>query len=292
MYRLAVVTPDPSRDATSREILAVRHDRARLSQLDLYDLRLAMGDGLTWSRRGDPGLAYDGFIVRRFNGQGSFQLQFELLELLQRGGSLVINSAAALSLAESKLQTSAVLAVARIPVPPTLFTQDLEGAFGALGQFGVAVIKPLYGELGLGIERIDSGVDPAWLAEQLEIHGGLYVQKYLSTDGVDLRALVVGDRVVGAMQREAAGGEWRTNIHLGGRGIPVSLPPSLSRLAVRATQALGLDYAGVDLIEAESGPVILEVNGTPGWLGLEAATGCDVAAAIVDHTVARLDGAG
>jgi len=288
-YRVVVVAHDPERDRTSAQLLAARHPRAAIRCLDTGTLRLEAGAGVAWSTTGSEPLEADALIVRRFSPLASAQAQFELLELLERQGTLVVNSTRALSLSESKLQTTAALAQAGIPVPPTLVTHDVDDARAAVSEFGRAVLKPLYGELGEGVERVEEDVDPELLAERLEAHGVLYVQQYLPNDGTDVRAFVVGNRVVAAMRRVAAPGEWRSNIHQGGVGQPVELPPATEQLAVRAAEALGLDYSGVDLIEGPAGPVVVECNGTPGWLELKSATGCDIAAAIVEHVVDRLD---
>jgi RimK family alpha-L-glutamate ligase len=109
-----------------------------------------------------------------------------------------------------------------------------------------------------------------------------YLQEALPHDGVDVRAFVVGDRVVAAIEREAAG--WRVNLARGARASPIALEQERARLCVRAAAALGADYAGVDLLPAADGrDHVLEVNGIPGWRGVEQATGVDVAAALVEH---------
>jgi ribosomal protein S6--L-glutamate ligase len=100
---------------------------------------------------------------------------------------------------------------------------------------------------------------------------------------------IVGGRVIGAIERRAAAGEWRTNIALGGTARPFDLPPEWERLALAAAAAMGAEYAGVDLLPSREGPVfVLEVNAIPGWEGLQRATGMDVAGAIVEHLVSRV----
>jgi ribosomal protein S6--L-glutamate ligase len=104
--------------------------------------------------------------------------------------------------------------------------------------------------------------------------------------GRDVRALVVGDRVVGAMRRQAKKGEFRSNIHRGGAGTIIRLPEPYARAAVLAARLAGLEVAGVDMLESKEGPKIMEINSSPGFEGLERATGLDVAGAIVDHALA------
>jgi len=104
--------------------------------------------------------------------------------------------------------------------------------------------------------------------------------------GVDVRALVVGDQVVGAMRRKAKKGEFRSNIHRGGEGRSIDLEPEYREAAVRAARVIGLEVAGVDMLEAEGGPKIMEINSSPGFEGLEKASGQDIAGAIIDHAIA------
>jgi RimK family alpha-L-glutamate ligase len=116
-----------------------------------------------------------------------------------------------------------------------------------------------------------------------------YVQRAVDHDGRDVRVFVVGGRVLGAIQRHASNGDWRTNVSRGGSVRPFELPPAWEQLALRAAAAIDADYAGVDLLPSRDGTVfVLEVNGIPGWRGLQQATGLDVAGVIVDHLVGRV----
>ena len=109
--------------------------------------------------------------------------------------------------------------------------------------------------------------------------------------GRDVRALVVGDRVVGAMRREAPRGEFRSNLHRGGFGTAIQLPPEYAETAVRAAKVIGLEVAGVDLLESNEGPKIVELNSSPGFEGLERATGLDIAGEIVGFAAQVAEGA-
>jgi ribosomal protein S6--L-glutamate ligase len=115
------------------------------------------------------------------------------------------------------------------------------------------------------------------------------VQRAVDHGGRDIRVFVVGGRVIGAIERMAPAGEWRTNVSRGGSVRPFELPAAWGQLALRATAAVGADYAGVDLLPSRNGTVfVLEVNGIPGWKGLQQATGVDVSGAIVEHLVGRV----
>src|SRR5262249_42728161 len=150
--------------------------------------------------------------------------------------------------------------------------------------WGTAVVKPLYGSLGQGVQLIRAGrAAPAVLAALCRRHGALHMQRYAAPPGGplaaprDVRAFVVGDRVVAAIRRQARASGLPCNLARGGRAEPAQLDALTTSLAVRAARAVGLDYTGVDLVETECGPLVLEVNGTPGWRGLARITGRPVA---------------
>ena len=149
------------------------------------------------------------------------------------------------------------------------------------------VVKPLFGSMGLGMSRV-TDEDLAWRVFRVveTVRGVYYLQRFIPHGGRDLRVFVVGGRVLGAMERTAPG--WRTNFSRGGKASPVDLPAAWAELAVRATELVGAEYAGVDLLPAEDGTVyVLEVNGIPGWEGLQQATGLDVAGANVDQLLGQ-----
>ncbi|MBI1951105.1 MAG: RimK family alpha-L-glutamate ligase, partial [Acidobacteria bacterium] len=115
----------------------------------------------------------------------------------------------------------------------------------------------------------------------------ILVQEFIEeSEGRDIRALVVGDRVVTAMRRQAGIGEFRSNVHRGGTGTVVDLPESYRTAALEATRVMGLQLAGVDMLESQGGPKVVEVNSSPGFEGLERWTGVDIAAAIIEFAVA------
>jgi RimK family alpha-L-glutamate ligase len=151
------------------------------------------------------------------------------------------------------------------------------------------IVKPLFGSMGLGMVRVHDE-EIAWRVFRAldAIRGVYYLQRTIDHGGRDVRAFVVGDRVVGAIERRSAEGgpEWRTNYSRGGGVRPLELSRAWTDMAVRAARAVGADYAGVDLLPADDGTVYtLEVNGIPGWRGLHEATGIDIAAAIVELVV-------
>ena len=211
--------------------------------------------------------------------------RMDLLGRIAAAGTPVVNPPRALEIAIDKYLTLTHLAEAGLPVPNTLVVQDGEAARRGWQRFGGdCVLKPLFGSRGRGVVRITSASD---LATTLASGGVFYLQEYIPHPGWDVRVLVVGERLF-AMRRRAATGEWRTNLALGGQAEGLELPAEWGDLARRATAAVGATLAGVDLLPAHGGRlVVLEVNAVPGWRGLETVAGPEVAAAIADHVVAQ-----
>jgi RimK family alpha-L-glutamate ligase len=145
------------------------------------------------------------------------------------------------------------------------------------------IVKPLFGSMGLGMVRVTDEEMAYRVFRTVEtIRGVYYLQRTIDHEGRDYRVFVVDGRVLGAIERTADG--WRTNISRGGQAKATRLPDGWAALAVRAAAAVGAEYAGVDLLPGRDGTVyVLEVNGIPGWRGLQEATGIDVAGALVDH---------
>jgi len=161
----------------------------------------------------------------------------------------------------------------------------LEDAAAAFRSMGDVIVKPLFGSMGLGMVRV-SDEETAWrVFRALEaIRGVYYLQRAVPHEGKDIRAFVIGDRVIAAIERRSPG--WRTNISRGGEAAAIALPAAWADMALRAARAVGASYAGVDLLPAQDGTVyVLEVNGIPGWRGLQEATSVNVAAALIDHVL-------
>jgi RimK family alpha-L-glutamate ligase len=186
-----------------------------------------------------------------------------------------------------KYLTSFLLQDAGVPTPPTIVCERFDDAMTAMEELGGdVVLKPLFGAEGRGMVRI-SDLDIAYRTfRALELTRSIYyLQAYVPSGGQDIRAFVVGNRVAGAMVRRGEG--WKANVALGAAIEPVDLPPDLAAVAVGAARVVEADYAGVDLLPHDDGCFVLEVNGIPGWQGLQRTTTVDVAGAIADHLLAR-----
>ncbi|MCA1664053.1 MAG: RimK family alpha-L-glutamate ligase, partial [Myxococcales bacterium] len=220
---------------------------------------------------------------RALGDEGDADVQLEIYRLLARSGARLVNDVEALLVAIDKFRTSWELARAGIPTPAARVVQSIEQARVALDELGDVVVKPVYGSLGIGVERV-AGV--ARLAELIDARGALYLQRFLDGDALDVRAFVVGDHVEAAMAREPRAGDFRGNAHQGASARPITLDDRIATIAIAATRAVGLDYSGVDLYVGADGAEVIEVNGTPSFRAIYEATGRDMAPLIVEHATA------
>lgn len=197
------------------------------------------------------------------------------------------NTAAGIANSRDKLRAIQILSRHDIGIPGTMFVRDKADVIPAIEQVGGApvVIKLLEGTQGIGVILApDNKVAEAVIETLHSKSENVLIQRFISESrGRDIRALVVGDRVVAAMRRKAVGDEFRSNVHRGGTTEVVDLDPEYARVAVQSAQIMGLRVAGVDMLEADDGPLVMEVNSSPGLEGIEGATGLDIAGAIIDY---------
>jgi RimK family alpha-L-glutamate ligase len=229
----------------------------------------------------------DAVLARIIPGGSLEQLIYRVdaLHWIENRGVRVVNSPRAIERSVDKFYTTTLLHDAGLLVPETVVCERAEEAMAAVRAMGDVVIKPIFGSLGHGMVRVSDPDTALRVVRVLEqIKSVFYVQRTIDHGGCDLRIFVVGGRVIGAIERRAPAGEWRTNVAIGGSATAVNVSPQLQRIAVSAAAAVGADYAGVDVLPARDGSVfVLEVNGIPGWQGLQHSTGVDVAASIVEH---------
>jgi len=225
-------------------------------------------------------------VLARIIPSGSLEqiiFRVDALHRLEDRGTRVVNSPRAIERTVDKFWTSTLLEQCGIPTPETVVCDDPEEAIAAYRTLGDVIVKPLFGSMGLGMVRVSDEEMAFRVFRTIEqIRGVYYLQRTVDHDGTDIRAFVLGGRVIAAIERRAAG--WRTNLARGGTARSLSLSEQLSALAVRAAAAVGADYAGVDLLTGPDGTTyVLEVNGIPGWRGLQEAAGLDIAGRLVDH---------
>lgn len=205
--------------------------------------------------------------------------QFEMM------GVYPMNESVAISRARDKLRSMQLLARSGVGLPVTAFAHSTSQADDLLAMVGgpPVVIKLLEGTQGVGVVLGDT---ENAAKSMIQAFGGLkthiLVQEFIKeAEGSDIRCLVVGDRVVAAMMRKGAGGDFRSNLHRGGTATAIRITPEERATAVRAAQVIGLNVAGVDMLRSNHGPVVMEVNSSPGLEGIEKASGVDVAARMI-----------
>jgi ribosomal protein S6--L-glutamate ligase len=206
--------------------------------------------------------------------------QFEMM------GVYSANESQAISRSRDKLRSLQLLARAGIGLPVTGFahsTKDVEGLLDVVGGAPL-VIKLLEGTQGIGVVLAETtkAAESVVMAFR-ELDANILVQEFIKeAGGADIRAFVIGNKVVASMKRQAAAGEFRSNLHRGGTAETIKLSPEERSSAVRSARSMGLGVAGVDMLRSNHGPVVLEVNSSPGLEGIERTTGKDVAGRIID----------
>jgi ribosomal protein S6--L-glutamate ligase len=211
--------------------------------------------------------------------------QFEMM------GTLVLNKSDAILRARDKLRCMQLLAQQGIDLPATVFGDNPDDTTDLLAMLGKPphVVKLVEGTQGTGVvlaEKLSAS------RSVIEAFRGLYanflVQEFVrEARGADIRCFVVGGKVLAAMKRQAKAGEFRSNLHRGGSAVGVTLSAAETDAAVRSAAVMGLSVAGVDLLRAKRGPLVLEVNSSPGLEGIEGATGVDVAGGIIEYIEER-----
>ena len=196
-------------------------------------------------------------------------------------------SSEALITARNKFLALQSLRAAKVPIPRSILLASRPDLMEAAHLVHYpAILKILSGTQGIGVMRVKSFEETASIVDTMKSLGEvMLLQEYIPNPGIDIRALVVGDRVIGSMKRVAQVHEWRSNIHLGAKGVPIELDDHTKEIAVRASKAVGLEISGVDVIFRGDDPVVLEVNASPGFRGLLQATHINAADAMVEYAL-------
>jgi ribosomal protein S6--L-glutamate ligase len=284
--RIAILSREPKSYSTRRLVEA----SAQLGhEATVYDtLRFSIEIA-----RQDPNLLYEGHalgpidaVIPRIGASVTY-FGTAVVRQFEQMGMFCANSALAISNSRDKLRSLQVLSKHDIGIPPTTFVRDQKDVIPAIERVGGApvIIKVLEGTQGVGVILADTMQVAAAIVETLQsARQNVLIQRFVSeSKGRDVRAFVVGDQVVAAMRRVAAQGEFRSNLHRGGRSEKVTLDSHYAKTAVRAAQILGLRVAGVDLLESADGPQVMEVNSSPGLEGIEAVTQINVAEAVIAY---------
>lgn len=233
---------------------------------------------------GKPAEDFD-VIVPRLS-RTTAQYGEEVLAHFEWVGTPVVNRAKAIAAARHKFHSLRILAQHGLPIPPSLTVGSatfLEDAVAELGAYPF-ILKPFHGTHGTGVMLLDTPTSLTSAVDALcDLHQDYVIQPFIAeAGGVDIRVLVVGGEAVAAMKRSAPPGEFRANIHKGASGEAIALTDEYTCLAIAAAAALELEIAGVDLLQTNEGPVVLEVNPSPGFEELESVTGIDIAGVIIE----------
>ena len=284
--KIAILSREPRNYSTRRlkEAAVARGHSVRV----LDTLRFAIG-----LEAQSPSLFYRGKRLPHFDaaipriGASITYFGTAVVRQFEQMGTFCANSALGISSSRDKLRSLQILSRYDIGIPLTTFARDRADVLPAIHRVGGApvVIKVLEGTQGVGVILADTLKVAEAIVETLQsAKQNVLIQKFVAeSKGRDVRAFVVGDRVVAAMRRVAQGQEFRSNVHRGGRAEAIILDPAFEKTAIRAAQIIGLRIAGVDMLEAKDGPQVMEVNSSPGLEGIEGATGIDVAGAVVDY---------
>ena len=286
--KLAILSRNGKLYSTRRLVEAARAAGHTVRVLDPLRCYMRIGDDGFAMRY--KGRAIDGYgaVIPRI-GASITRYGCAVLRQFELMGSHTPNPAAAIARARDKLACHQLLAAQGIGLPATVFGDNPDDTSDLLALLGPPphVVKLNEGTQGAGVMLTEKLSASRGVVEALRgLYANFLVQEFVAeAEGADLRCFVVGDRVVAAMQRQAAAGDFRSNLHRGGSATAVETSADEQAVAVRAAQAVGLGVAGVDLIRSRRGPLLLEVNASPGLEGIEEATGIDIARNIVEHVV-------
>ena len=287
--KLAVLSRGPRLYSTRRLVQEAKLRGIDVEVTDPMKFSLFVDDGaIDIHYAGEP-FTHDAVIPRI--GHSITKHGVAVLRHMVQLGIWTANTGQGILQSRDKLHASQILARNKIPVPKTTYVRDsidVEPAIDFVGGLPV-VIKVTQGTQGQGVFLRHTVHESRSLIQGLLLTGkSVLVQEYIAeSHGKDIRALVVGDRVVAAMRRRARGREFRSNYHLNGTVEKVEISEEFEHQAVRAARVLGLNIAGVDLLEGANGPLVLEVNSSPGLEGIEKASGVNVAGAIIDYVTSE-----
>ena len=290
--KIAVLSRNPNLYSTQRLVEAAKkrkHD-VRLVDTLKCDIQIEKKKPRIFYK-GDYLEGFDA-VIPRIGASATFYgtavvRQFEMMKTFSTVESV------ALVRSRDKLRSLQILARAGLGLPKTVFTnysKDVDQVIDAVGG-APCVIKLLEGTQGLGVVLAETKKAAESVLEAFNgLQARVIVQEFIKeAKGADIRVLVIGDSVVGAMKRQAKEGEFRSNLHRGGTAEVVTLTDEEENAAIRAAKAMNLSVAGVDLLQSARGPLILEVNSSPGLEGIEAATGKDIAGAIIKYIERNVD---
>jgi ribosomal protein S6--L-glutamate ligase len=286
---VAILSRKRSLYSTRRLVEAVKARGQRVLVLDTLRCNLILA-------RGEPRMTYRGVALHNLDvvipriGASITGYGLAVVNQFDMMGVAVVNNSVPIARSRDKLRCLQLLARFGVDIPRTVMARDRSNIPRLLKDVGglPAIVKLIRGTQGVGVMLASTLSElEGILATFSDLGQDIVLQEFISESrGRDIRALVVGERVVAAMRRRAKRGEFRSNLHRGGRGKGVKLARAYREAAVSAARIVGLEVAGVDMLETRDGPKVMEVNSSPGFEGLERATGVDIAGAIIEHALA------
>ncbi|MFT5710826.1 MAG: ribosomal protein S6--L-glutamate ligase [Halioglobus sp.] len=290
--KLAILSCSPNAYSTRRlkEAAEQRGHTAKVLNTLKFAIDLDKGSPDLYYRQ-KPLSGYDAMLPRI--GASITYYGTAVVRQFQEMDVFCANTAHGILNSRDKLRSMQILSRHHIGIPRTTFVRDKKDVLPAIARVGGApvVIKLIEGTQGIGVLLAESDRQAESIIELLQSQKqNVLIQKFVAeSKGKDVRAFVVGDRVVAAMRRVAQGQEFRSNVHRGGIAEPIELDEQYRETAIRCTQILGLQVAGVDMLEGKDGPQVMEVNSSPGLEGIETCTDLDIAGAVVDYIAAQVD---
>lgn len=292
--KIAILSRKATLYSTSRLVEACRHRGADVRVLDPLQCIVKLS-------KKRPEVFHDGErvtgldgVVPRIGASITFY-GLAVLRQLEMIGVFAANESQGIARSRDKLRSLQLLSRHDIGIPPTAFARRREDVRAAIRKVGGSpvILKLLEGTQGMGVILAESVKSAESVLDAMStLRQNILIQAFVKeAEGTDYRAIVVGGKVVAAMSRKAVEGEFRSNVHRGATATGITLDPLQEQTAIHAAEVLGLNIAGVDMIPSQEGPMVLEVNSSPGLEGIERATGVDVAGAMIDFVLTHaLDG--
>jgi ribosomal protein S6--L-glutamate ligase len=272
--------------STSRLILAARARGHEVTVADPLDFQIVISRGRPSLYLGDKPVPNADLVLPRI-GASVTNYGLAVVRQFDMMGVPVLNTAIAIARSRDKLRAMQILTKKNIDVPVTVCAKTPDAVQKAIELVGgcPAIVKLQQGAQGIGTMIAETPQAVTSLLETLWAMGqDIILQEYIAeSKGKDYRAIVVGGKVIASMRRQARAGEFRSNLHRGGEGQKIKMDPRYSRAAIAAVREMGLEVAGVDMLEGRNGPKILEINSSPGLEGIERTSGVDVAGTIIAH---------
>jgi ribosomal protein S6--L-glutamate ligase len=286
--RLAILSRNRQLHSIKRLLAEAKALRIDTGVFDPLDCQIVVGKGVNEVFVRDRLAPELDVIIPRI-GASITDYGLAIVNQFEARGVVLVNTALGIANSRDKLRCLQILADKGYDIPTTVLMRGSRSIRNALRlvQGAPVVLKLIQGTQGVGVMLVES---PASAESVIDTMWGLgqdvILQQYITESaGRDIRAFVIGDKVVASMRRQAREGEFRSNIHRGGEGTPAELKESYNKIAVSAAKTLGLSVAGVDMVESITGPKVIEVNSSPGFEGIEAATGLNVAKQIIQHAI-------